>query len=481
MASVPENEALEKPPRRRRFRPAPAAELAPAIQPANLSPDQQVMGTLLSTERLRQLARACQADDQRQRKLPCDVFFWLVVLACGPGGAASLQGLCTYLSAAAWVAGRRGPTTHVSKEAVSENFRERPWTYFATVLEYLLRAYGQMWQQLAGRPNLALVEQLRVLLVDATSMKVAMKLFGLFPGRATGKRAKWAGVKLQVGLRLFRGVPELQVLSAEKQNELKTLSFLRPAGEPVTYIFDLGYWAYHLFDTILERGQHFLSRLRPDCNPPILAVAQGEPAWVGQRLKDIQLTGTQVDLTVRLRGSHPTHPQMHHDVRLAGVWVATEQKWHLYVTSLLDAATYPVDLLVDLYRLRWQIEIFFRNLKCVLRLAAFVSVSENGIRIQIYAALIHYLLTHLVILKAMQATGRPFEDFSLPYCLDAVQQVLHQSGPLFRLAQEPDWARLEALLLAAVLTYGLRPNRKRSRLITAVKSRLQPTAPPLPP
>ena len=120
---------------------------------------------------------------------------------------------------------------------------------------------------------------------------------------------------------------------------------------------------------------------------------------------------------------------MHHDVRLAGVWVAPEQKWHLYVTSLLDAATYPVDLLVDLYRLRWQIEIFFRNLKCVLRLAAFVSVSENGIRIQIYAALIHYVLTHLVILKAMQATGRPFEDFSLPYCLDAVQQVLHQRGP----------------------------------------------------
>jgi hypothetical protein len=233
------------------------------------------MGALLSTEQLRQLAQACQANDQRRRKLPVEIFFWLVVLAFGPGGAASLQRVCTYMSAAAWTAGQRGPATHVSKEAVSENFRERPWTYFAAVLQYLLSAYGHLWQQLAGRPNLALVEQLQVLLVDATSMKVAMKLFALFPGRATGKRAQWAGVKLQVGLRLFRSVPQLQVLTAELQNELKTLSFLRPAGEAVVYIFDLGYWAYHLFDTIVERGQHFLSRLRHDCNPPILAVQQG--------------------------------------------------------------------------------------------------------------------------------------------------------------------------------------------------------------
>jgi hypothetical protein len=481
MASVPENQAPEKPARRRRFPPVGEQEPTTAIEPPQLSPDQKVMGALLSTEQLRQLAQACQANDQRRRKLPVEIFFWLVVLAFGPGGAASLQRVCTYMSAAAWTAGQRGPATHVSKEAVSENFRERPWTYFAAVLQYLLSAYGHLWQQLAGRPNLALVEQLQVLLVDATSMKVAMKLFALFPGRATGKRAQWAGVKLQVGLRLFRSVPQLQVLTAELQNELKTLSFLRPAGEAVVYIFDLGYWAYHLFDTIVERGQHFLSRLRHDCNPPILAVQQGDPAWVGQRLKDVRLTGAQVDLTVRLRGSHPTHPQMHQDVRLAGVWVETEQKWHLYITSLLDVAAYPVGVLVDLYRLRWQIEIFFRNLKCVLRIAAFVSVSDNGIRIQIYAALIHYVLTHLVILKAMQATGRPFEDFSLPYCLSAVQQVLHQSGHLVRSGQEPNWARLEALLLEAVLTYGLRPNRKRPRLMTQVKARLQPAARPAPP
>jgi Transposase DDE domain len=360
---------------------------------------------------------------------------------------------------------------------VSENFRERPWTFFAAVLQYLLTAYHQLWQQLAGRPNLQVVEQLRVVLVDTTSMKVALKLFNLFPARATGKRAKWAGVKVPVGLRLFRSVPEVPVVSAEKQNELNGLPFLRPVGEAVVYIFDLGYWAYHLFDTLIERSQHFLCRWRQDGNPPILAVYQGDPAWVGQRLPAVTLSGPVVDLLVRLRGSHPTHPQMHHDVRLVGVWVDPTQIWHLYVTRLLDRTTYPVSLLVDLYRWRWQIEIFFRNLKCVLRIAHFLSVTENGIRIQIYAALIHYVLTHLLILQAMQATGRPFEDFSLPYCLQAVQQVLHPSGQLVCLGHAPNWACLEARLLQAVLAFGRRPNRKRPPLITTVKACLHALPP----
>lgn len=481
--SVPDEPAPEKPAgaQRRRFPRVACRQAAVGVATPILSLDQQVMRSLLSTERLRALAQECQATDQRRRKVTCEVFFWLAVLAFGPGGAATLKGVCTYLSAANWVAGWWGPTTQVSKEAVSENFRERPWVFFAAVLEDLLRAYEQLWQQLAGRPNLELVEQLRVVLVDATIMKVALKLFHLFPARATGKRAQWAGVKLQVGWRLFHSVPLLQVLTAELHNELNGLNFLRPAGEDAVYIFDLGYWAYHLFDTILERGQHFLCRWRKDCNPWIVTVHLGDPAWIGQRLKAVALTGTTVDLTVRLRGNHPTHPQMHQDVRLVGVWVEPEQIWHLYITSLWDASTYPVPVLVDLYRLRWQIEIFFRNLKCVLRIADFVSVSDNGIRIQIYAALIHYVLTHLVILKAMPASGRPFEDFSVPYCLEAVQQILHQSGHLVKQGREPNWDRLEALLLQVVLTYGLRPNRKRPRLLTRVKAQFGPAQPQAPP
>jgi hypothetical protein len=454
----------------RRFQHVPPAEPAVPPAPPLVSLDQPTLGELLPTDVLRQLARSCQAEDVRRRKLTSEVFFWVAVLAFGPGGPSSLQSVCSYVKAAYLVSGQSEPASQLSKEAVSENFRERPWAFFEAVLGYLLSAYGQLWQQLAGRPSFQLLEQLRVLLVDATSMRVALKLIQLFPGRSNAKRPRWAGVKLHVGFNLFSQVPAVQALTPDTQNELKELSFLRPAGETVLYIFDLGYWSLGLFAEIIARGQHFLSRVRGDCNALVLAVHQGEPNWVGQRLQAIRLTGTQVDLVVQLGAGH--HPRMSQPVRLVGQWLESEQVWHLYLTSLMETPLYSVGLLVDLYRLRWQIEIFFRNLKCVLRMANFISRTENGIRIQIYAALIHYVLTHLVILKAMQITGRPFEDFSLPYCLDAVQQVLHQSGELARLGHSPNWPRLEDLLVQALLSLGLRPNRHRPALITSVKARL---------
>lgn len=455
----------------KRFQPAKGMGQDITKSLPELRVEHKEMGQLLSPETLKQLARRCHAEDQRRRKLTCETFFWLAVLACGPGGTISLQGVLTYFLVAHLMAGLGGVAASLSKEAVSENFRERPWQFFEAVLLYLLRRYTDWWQQLAGQPQGLVVEQMQVLLIDATIMRVANKLFGLYPARATGKRKQWAGVKLHMSLGLFRSVPTLLALTPEKHNEQK-IDFLRPAGEAVLYIFDLGYWAYHLFDTIIENGQHFLSRLRADCNPPILAVTSGDPQWVGKRLKEIVLTGEQVDLVVRLRGSHPTHPQMHHDVRLIGQWRPLEQVWHLYVTTLLDTISFPVDLLIDLYRLRWQIEILFRNLKSVLRIANFVSITDNGIRIQIYATLIHYVLTHLLILKAMQITGRKLEDFSIPYCLEAVQQVLRQVGHLVIKDQVPPWQKLETCLLKAVIAKGLRPNRKRQPLITHVNTTL---------
>lgn len=306
-------------------------------------------------------------------------------------------------------------------------------------------------------------------------MAVALRLIAQFPGRSNTKCPHWAGVKLHFTFSLFSQVPDALHLSPDTQNELKSLSFLRPAGEAVLYIFDLGYWSFGLFEQILTRGQHFLSRVRGDCNALVLAVHQGEPGWVGQRLQDITLSGQQVDLVVQLGSGH--HPRMPQPVRLIGTWLEPEQVWHLYLTSLMERSVYPVGLLVDLYRLRWQIEIFFRNLKCVLQMDNFISTTENGIRIQIYAALIHYVLTHLVILRAMQLTGRPFEDFSLPYCLDAVQQVLHHTGNLVQHAPAPNWPHLERLLVQAILNHGLRPNRHRPALITSVKARLPPGLP----
>lgn len=460
----------------RRFNQAGPQERQAKVDPPVLTPDQNLMSQLLPGEKLKALARSRNAGDVRERKLTCTAFFWMAVLAFGPGGPITLHKVLTYALVACLMAGLEAHRRSLSKEALSENFRERPWQFFEAVLQYLLATYAVLWSSLAGQPNLVVVQQLHVLLVDATVMRVAHRLIEVFPASANGKCQAWAAVKLHTAFRLFRGVPEVLDLTAQKKNERK-VDFLRPLGEAVLYIFDLGYWTYELFDTIIDRQQHFISRLRADCNPLILAVYMGDPEWVGKRLKEIALTGSVVDLLVNLSSANPANPQMRHNVRLVGQWITKDQRWHLYITSLLAWQKYPVALIIDLYRLRWQIEILFRNLKHVLRIANFISTTENGIRIQIYAALIHYVLTHLIILKAAQETGRAFEDFSIPYCLEAVQQVLQQAGQLVLTGHTPDWVQLEERMVQAVITVGLRPNRKRKPLTTEVKARLRHLAP----
>ena len=62
------------------------------------------------------------------------------------------------------------------------------------------------------------------------------------------------------------------------------------------------------------------------------------------------------------------------------------------VTNDLDA---PADEIADLYKLRWQIELFFRWVKQTLRIKRFIGVTENAVRIQIAVALIAFLLLRL--------------------------------------------------------------------------------------
>jgi IS4 transposase len=64
----------------------------------------------------------------------------------------------------------------------------------------------------------------------------------------------------------------------------------------------------------------------------------------------------------------------------------------LIVTDLLEL---PAELIALIYRFRWQIELFFRWFKCILKCQHFLSLSQNGLAIQVYCALIASLLISL--------------------------------------------------------------------------------------
>ncbi len=482
--SVARSDDSEKKRIRRRFRPAQAGTL---LSPAVL---QERFKALLPASLLRELASQWGALDVRQRKLPCLVFFWAMVMVLVTQGPVWLSTIATQVGVAALMAGLE--ERHVSRQAVSENLSCRPWGFFAAVLKYLLAAQAA---SVAGpAAGLAAIRQLDVLLVDTTVIRLAQKLATVFPTYATAKSDRWVAARLHARLEARSGLPEVVTLTRVKEDEL-SVSFLQEVGRMVLYVFDLGYWCYALLDEIIDQQQHFLSRLKGKSNPLIKEVYVGEQEWVGCRWKEIELGDQQeVDLLVNLTAAHvmaktrrkPRTPAerrkdkghrrakyMEHDVRLVGQWQESRQRWFFYVTSLLDRQAFPVSLIADLYRVRWQIEILFRNLKYVLGLSHFISSSENGIYIQIYAAMICYLLTRLVIRQAAAEAGRPEEDFSGPYCLHLVGELLTKADPLWLAsANDNDLQLLERRLVSAVIAQGLRPNRHRRALLTSVKKRL---------
>lgn len=111
-----------------------------------------------------------------------------------------------------------------------------------------------MFIQEKGIACLKVVQGVR--LVDSTVMRVSLKLVQKFPGARTGRRKVWAALKLHMAFDLFQGVPAVLVITAQKVNDRK-VEFLRPTGERVLYIFDLGYWKYWLFDQITQHSLKF--------------------------------------------------------------------------------------------------------------------------------------------------------------------------------------------------------------------------------
>jgi hypothetical protein len=165
---------------------------------------------------------------------------------------------------------------------------------------------------------------------------------------------------------------------------------------------------------IIDAGSFFVMRLKSNCDPLIVKVAATEfPHLVGKRLSEINdFLATQtaigaIDLTVQL--SKAKKPHLNDDVRLVGLF--HEEQWHFYVTNIFEVRFTP-QFIYELYAQRWQVEIFFNLIKNLLSLENIISQTKNGIMIEIYSALIFYLLTRIVIALAAQKTGRSIQEFS---------------------------------------------------------------------
>lgn len=201
--------------------------------------------------------------------------------------------------------------------------------------------------------------------------------------RTKSPAGRKGNIRADFHFNVLTGVPEQAILTDGRTPEYQTLvEHLLPGR---FYVLDRAYHCYQMMADILTAGSDFLVRLRSDMRFEVL---EEHPLSAADRLAGV--VRVQTVRTVGWRGQHALGAA---PLKLVGIGLADGTCMRLLTNRVdLDA-----ELIGTAYRYRWQIELFFRWLKCLVNFRHFFSESPEGVALQIGAAVIGTLLIALTI------------------------------------------------------------------------------------
>jgi IS4 transposase len=268
------------------------------------------------------------------------------------------------------------------RSTLSDANANRPWQVFSEL-------FVTMLQQAHRGLRRSTAEALR--LIDSTSIRLS----SLSVDWATFS-ANVFGAKAHVMYDPHADRPVYFAVTPANVNDI-TAAKVMPIEPGVTYAFDLGYYDYRWWAAIDDVGSRFVTRLKK--NTPFKVVHENRIRKGSNIVSDC--IGF---LPQRLASSRKNPLQV--PVREIRVIIDTGKTLRI-VTNDLDA---PAEEIADIYKQRWQIELFFRWIKQTLRIKKFIGVSENAVRIQIAIALIAFLILRLA--QALQKAVRSPLEFA---------------------------------------------------------------------
>ena len=217
----------------------------------------------------------------------------------------------------------------------------------------------------------------------------AVRLINSTGLRLAGAGAEWArfsaevcGAKAHVVYDPNLACPIHHMITEATVNDIVAAKTM-PIDAGATYVFDLGYYDYGWWAALDEADCRIVTRFKK--NTPLNS-ARSMPVEPG--------TGVVSDRIGFLPGRQAKSRDnpMQGAVREIVVTMATGGTLRIFSNDL-DA---PAKEIADLYKRRWQIELFFRVMKQTLKITHFIGRSENAVRIQIAVALIAFLLLSLL-------------------------------------------------------------------------------------
>ena len=206
--------------------------------------------------------------------------------------------------------------------------------------------------------------------------------------RLSGMSVDWArfsagvcGAKVHVIYDADAERPIYAAVTAARVNDI-TAAQAMPIEPGATYVFDLGYYDYAWWAALDDAGCRIVTRFKS--NTPLVVTAELKVPDGGGILSD------RIGLLPKRRSKGRKNPFID-PVREVRVRTETGKILRILCNDL-DASAREI---ADLYKRRWEIELFFRWVKQTLKIRHFLGTSENAVRIQVAVALIAYLLLRL--------------------------------------------------------------------------------------
>jgi hypothetical protein len=295
----------------------------------------------------------------------------------------------------------------VSRSTIAHANENRDWRIYCDFAQFLIHQARQLYSD----DDFGLQLQETVYALDASIIDLCLSVFPWARFRKTK-----GGIKLHTLLDLRGNIPSFIRVTEAGVHEVNILDELVPEAGAI-YIMDRGYLDFERLYALHQEASFFVVR-----------------AKTNTRLR--RLYSSSVDKTSGLRCDQivvPTgfYTNKNYPEKLRRVvFVDTEKE--LKLNLLTNQMTLPAITIADLYRCRWQVELFFKWIKQHLRIKAFYGTSENAVKTQIWIAISVYVLV-AIIKKRMKL------DLSLYTILQIFSITLFEKMPILQALTDTDY------------------------------------------
>ena len=264
--------------------------------------------------------------------------------------------------------GFHGP---VRRSTLADANQTRDWRIYA---EFAQRLIAQARRLYVGE-SLSVDLKETVYALDSTTIDLCLSLFPWAHFRSTK-----AAVKMHTLLDLRGNIPSFIHVSDGKLHDVHALDMLVPEAGAI-YVMDRGYVDFGRLYRLHQAGAFFVTRAKSNLDAHRVYSTATD-----------RTTGVVADQTITLDGYYTRRDYPVHLRRVR----FRDPKTGKTLVFLTNQTALPALTICDLYKSRWQVELFFKWIKQHLRIKQFYGTSENAVKTQIWVAVSVYVLAAIV-------------------------------------------------------------------------------------